>query len=256
MNGGSTQQYLLYALGEIGLVVIGILIALQINNWNEEAKRDATLTNYMENLVENLKVDEARYKRMESSSYFRYYSLQYLIQLCGESPYDPTNDGHRIDDWKPNEIWNEPIPSEYDTSFIKLTFLWVHRTGNFPVNTPTMEELKSTGLYSHLREDLKDEINNYYTDWEFRFGRLAYERTNQAISEFLSFLWDNGMINSMPYSHGDPIGLLKSSPAMKGRLLDMIGHASWHVMSSKIIYKRSIKLQKLLKEEIAYLKGN
>lgn len=31
-------QYLAYALGEIFLVVIGILIALQINNWNEERK--------------------------------------------------------------------------------------------------------------------------------------------------------------------------------------------------------------------------
>ena len=32
---GSTQKYLLYAIGEITLVVIGILIALQINNWNQ-----------------------------------------------------------------------------------------------------------------------------------------------------------------------------------------------------------------------------
>ena len=34
----STSKYLLYALGEILLVVIGILIALQVNNWNEERK--------------------------------------------------------------------------------------------------------------------------------------------------------------------------------------------------------------------------
>lgn len=31
-------KYLLYALGEILLVVMGILIALQVNNWNEERK--------------------------------------------------------------------------------------------------------------------------------------------------------------------------------------------------------------------------
>ncbi|MFX0558536.1 DUF6090 family protein [Maribacter sp. CXY002] len=34
------SKYLLYALGEIILVVIGILIALQINNWNENKKED------------------------------------------------------------------------------------------------------------------------------------------------------------------------------------------------------------------------
>jgi len=36
--GGSARKYLLYAIGEIALVVIGILIALQVNNWNEHRK--------------------------------------------------------------------------------------------------------------------------------------------------------------------------------------------------------------------------
>ena len=38
LEKGKVQQYLLYAIGEIFLVVIGILIALQINNWNENRK--------------------------------------------------------------------------------------------------------------------------------------------------------------------------------------------------------------------------
>jgi len=33
-----TSKYLKYAIGEIVLVVIGILIALQVNNWNQERK--------------------------------------------------------------------------------------------------------------------------------------------------------------------------------------------------------------------------
>ncbi|WP_282134332.1 DUF6090 family protein [Seonamhaeicola maritimus] len=36
---GNKGKYLKYAIGEIVLVVIGILIALSINNWNEERKR-------------------------------------------------------------------------------------------------------------------------------------------------------------------------------------------------------------------------
>ena len=39
METGKTGRYLKYAIGEIILVVIGILIALQINNWNEKNKR-------------------------------------------------------------------------------------------------------------------------------------------------------------------------------------------------------------------------
>jgi hypothetical protein len=38
METGKTSKYLKYAIGEIILVVIGILIALQINNWNENKK--------------------------------------------------------------------------------------------------------------------------------------------------------------------------------------------------------------------------
>jgi len=40
-----TGKYLKYAIGEIVLVVIGILIALQINNWNEERKDQNRLLN-------------------------------------------------------------------------------------------------------------------------------------------------------------------------------------------------------------------
>lgn len=40
MENNKTGKYLKYAVGEIVLVVIGILIALQINNWNETRKQD------------------------------------------------------------------------------------------------------------------------------------------------------------------------------------------------------------------------
>ena len=40
VDGGATRKYLFYAVGEIALVVIGILIALQVNNWNETRKTE------------------------------------------------------------------------------------------------------------------------------------------------------------------------------------------------------------------------
>lgn len=42
-----TTQYLKYALGEIVLVVIGILIAIQINNWNQDQKDQKSLNEYL-----------------------------------------------------------------------------------------------------------------------------------------------------------------------------------------------------------------
>jgi hypothetical protein len=43
----NTKKYLKYAVGEIVLVVIGILIALQINNWNENRKDERALQEYL-----------------------------------------------------------------------------------------------------------------------------------------------------------------------------------------------------------------
>ncbi len=54
IRSGSAQKYLLYAIGEIILVVIGILIALQINNWNEDRKESIMETKVLEDLSENL----------------------------------------------------------------------------------------------------------------------------------------------------------------------------------------------------------
>ncbi|WP_437399562.1 DUF6090 family protein [Flagellimonas lutimaris] len=59
LSEGKTGKYLKYAIGEIILVVIGILIALQINNWNENRKNNlleqqllkALLTEFETNLV-------------------------------------------------------------------------------------------------------------------------------------------------------------------------------------------------------------
>jgi hypothetical protein len=51
------SKYLLYALGEIVLVVIGILMALQINNWNENRINNNKLENYLFDIVKDLKKD-------------------------------------------------------------------------------------------------------------------------------------------------------------------------------------------------------
>tara|TARA_R110001632_G_scaffold54410_9_gene133342 strand:+ start:1623 stop:2381 length:759 start_codon:yes stop_codon:yes gene_type:complete len=56
-QAGKFSKYLLYAIGEIILVVIGILIALQINNWNENRKNSVLIDSYKINLIENLSLD-------------------------------------------------------------------------------------------------------------------------------------------------------------------------------------------------------
>jgi hypothetical protein len=55
---GTTRKYFKYAIGEIVLVVIGILIALQINNWNELQKNKKQELVILTNILQDLKLDE------------------------------------------------------------------------------------------------------------------------------------------------------------------------------------------------------
>ncbi len=50
---GHLRKYLIYAIGEILLVMIGILLALQVNNWNEQIKSDQEGCNILFEMHEN-----------------------------------------------------------------------------------------------------------------------------------------------------------------------------------------------------------
>lgn len=57
MNEGNLKRYLIYAIGEILLVVIGILIALQINNRNEWRKDRVKEKIILKDLANNIKIN-------------------------------------------------------------------------------------------------------------------------------------------------------------------------------------------------------
>ncbi len=64
MAGAVIKNYLLYALGEIILLVIGILIVMVINNWNEENKdRELEAISYYK-LLEVVNQDRALLEKL------------------------------------------------------------------------------------------------------------------------------------------------------------------------------------------------
>ena len=64
LEGGSTSKYLLYAIGEIALVVIGILLALQINNWNQRRIEKNKEIIYLSALKSNLEDSQEELDRV------------------------------------------------------------------------------------------------------------------------------------------------------------------------------------------------
>ncbi|WP_445386464.1 DUF6090 family protein [Robiginitalea sp. IMCC44478] len=60
LTNNKFSKYMLYAIGEIVLVVIGILIALQINNWNESKKAEKFEHKLLSELIETLQGDYSK----------------------------------------------------------------------------------------------------------------------------------------------------------------------------------------------------
>ena len=73
-----TGKYFKYAIGEIILVVIGILIALSINNWNEERKNESKEDVYLEGIKNDLEMDV---KYIEFLIPFNNKSIQNYVRL-------------------------------------------------------------------------------------------------------------------------------------------------------------------------------
>ncbi len=73
-------RYLVYAIGEIFLVVIGILIALQINNTNENYKAKQAERGVLKNLVQDLRADSTSF----SESLTQLASINHLHKVLYE----------------------------------------------------------------------------------------------------------------------------------------------------------------------------
>ena len=64
MEQNKTSKYFKYAIGEIILVVIGILIALQINNWNEQKNKEAKIVKILKEIQNDIETDLIQANKM------------------------------------------------------------------------------------------------------------------------------------------------------------------------------------------------
>lgn len=83
MVENKTGKYLKYAVGEIVLVVIGILIALQINNWNELEKSKQDERILLSNLRDEFVFNRNEYEKTETALNTHINTLETLIRLFG-----------------------------------------------------------------------------------------------------------------------------------------------------------------------------
>jgi len=247
--GGSARKYMFYAIGEILLVMIGILLALQVNNWNEEKRRNEKLKVHFVNLKQEMQTDIVTWHRQKNDDIFRYYALQHLLKLAHQKPLILNSDEQMLP-YSPNSKWKDPFPDFPDKQFLAIAFRESIRWGNIAMNKSTIEELKSTGLFSHIRDELKNGLNKLYVEHNWRVGErnmLAHRQLNNRWEVSLS---TSGVVPSDLSNVENPIELLSDNPERVAILKQFIRQARWRAISADILEKLAINLLQEIDEEI------
>ena len=153
LDEGSLKKYLVYAIGEILLVVIGILIALQINNWNNDRIAGDQMTSYLISLKNDLQKDTANFST-SIRGYKRYIDTKKYLKL--------------------SHFENVPTDSLVPL-VVSLTVI------NMPVVT-TFEKLINSGITQISDNDsLSQNVYDYYTTKLDKFNNMiSYERRQSA----------------------------------------------------------------------------
>jgi cell division protein FtsL len=148
------SKYFLYAIGEIILVVIGILIALQINNWNTNRKLSQQEASYLNRLIQENKSDilafDAEIVRLERNNQtIANFSNAFKDRNCSDS-----------------------LLVKSARAFMAYGSLYPR----FTQSTSTYEDLSSTGNLGIIKDaELRDQIVAHYqgyqlVEWEYKIN--------------------------------------------------------------------------------------
>lgn len=132
-------KYLLYAIGEIILVVIGILIALSINNWNEEGENRIKENGILKELNKDFASNKKQFDTIKSNYILALESIEKIISFY---PYEK------------NRI---PIDSFY--KYRHKAF----KTYTFNPSNGTVESIISSSTFEIIQNDT---LRNYLLSWK------------------------------------------------------------------------------------------
>lgn len=168
------SKYLIYAIGEIVLVVIGILIALQVNNANEAHKTNAEIDLVYKNIRQEFIENQDELKGVLQNLHNTMNGCREVLSLIGSTEYE----------------FNQP---EID-SIIQVAFLWpLWRPSTFTVN-----DVKNSGKLSFLKNT---NIKKLLFEWE----RLTEYIDNQNIRvengslEIINYINKNASLRNINY---------------------------------------------------------
>jgi hypothetical protein len=179
----STGRYLKYAIGEIVLVVIGILLALQINNWNEGEKRKRLKSNYIMSLLDDLRLDSSMV-----ADQLNFYKKDTTV--LGEQLR--RIQAHPNRDTLVNIARNEFNTNlQIITAFNNKTYVTLVNTGDIELFEPwVIEELSRLDQFQKLAVSIYDFSISSYSDNLLNYRQHLTVFDDALAGDILDPIWD------------------------------------------------------------------
>jgi hypothetical protein len=167
------SKYLLYAIGEIVLVVFGILIALKINNWNQNQNEQNKIKEYAVSLIQDLEGD---------------------ISMTGHIQRQNIEIISRIDSLK---MYMQNRKTENISNILMLYFTLNKPHRPYSWNRTTITELKNSGALGLIKNDSlskmisKYDALTYHLDDDFINDRTQFEKATDLSTSVVNYNYPN-----------------------------------------------------------------
>jgi type II secretory pathway pseudopilin PulG len=150
MNKNKTSKYLKYAIGEIVLVMIGILLAFQVNEWNNNRQVSSKEQQFLKNLQADIKNNLIEYNRVSKNCSGAYSATNKLLEIIKSD--DPIVNNREVD-----SLMNSIINKFSSLDVIEGSINEIINTGSLNV-IKDPELRKQLSNWSQVMNDYKDDV--------------------------------------------------------------------------------------------------
>jgi len=183
LSKGKTGQYFKYAIGEIFLVIIGILIALQINNWNSERIEKETFKSNLQFAIEDLEQDKTDLIRLMKERKRVLDKADIILQAIKEQK---KLTAHEIFENSEIMIWK-----------------------SFEMNSNGFERILSSNIYESIEfQPIREKTRKYQSNYQ-RIKGLE-KKLNESIEEMEIEMSKDGSILEL-YEYSDLVFSLSNN---------------------------------------------